>query len=99
MPCTLAPAATFAAIRCTSGCVRSLRLGLNTIYFYGHDLAQAFIGVNAMNKEMTGQAEAVEEILTFDVPDDALERAASAEQKAFTLLYCTNPWYDCSVPQ
>jgi hypothetical protein len=30
-----------------------------------------------MNKVMTSQAEADEEILTFDVPDDALERAGS----------------------
>jgi len=31
-----------------------------------------------MNKETTRQAEADEEILNFNVPDDALERAASA---------------------
>ena len=29
-------------------------------------------------------------ILTFDIPDDALERAAGAEL-AFTLVHCTNP--------
>ena len=30
-----------------------------------------------------------EKILTFEAPDEALERAASAEQNAFTLLhYC-----------
>jgi hypothetical protein len=33
-----------------------------------------------MNKEMTSQAEADEQILTSDFPDDVLERAASAEQ-------------------
>jgi hypothetical protein len=38
-------------------------------------------------------------ILTFDVPDDALERAASVEQNAFTVMYCTNPWYNCGLPQ
>ena len=43
-----------------------------------------------MNKEMTSEAEGDEEILTCDIPDDALERAASAEQTAFTLFYCTS---------
>jgi hypothetical protein len=40
-----------------------------------------------------------EEILAFDIPDEALERAA--EQRAFTLVYCTNGyyWYDCNWPQ
>jgi hypothetical protein len=52
-----------------------------------------------MIKEMTSQAEADEEILTFNVPDAVLERAGSTEQKAFTLFYCTNPWYDCAAPQ
>jgi hypothetical protein len=52
-----------------------------------------------MNEETTSQAEPDEEILTFDVSDDALERAASAEQNAFTLVYCTNPWYNCGLPQ
>jgi hypothetical protein len=40
-----------------------------------------------MNKEMTSQAEADEQILTSDVPDDVLERAASTEQNALTMLY------------
>jgi hypothetical protein len=50
---------------------------------------KAFVGVNAMNKEMTSQAEADEEILTFNIPDAVLERAGSAEQKAlhFVLLH------------
>jgi hypothetical protein len=52
-----------------------------------------------MNKEMTSQAEADEQILTSDVPDDVLERAGSAEQKAFTMLYCTTDWYSCGLPQ
>ena len=62
---------------------------------------KAFIGADAMNKEMTSQAEAYEEILSFGVPDDVLERAASAEQIAFTWVYCTNGWYwyECSLPQ
>ena len=55
--------------------------------------------MNAVKKEMASQAEADDEIFTFDVADDALERAGSTEQTAFTLFYCTNPWYHCSVPQ
>jgi hypothetical protein len=35
-----------------------------------------------MDRELVRQAEPVEEILTFDIPDDALERAASAEPNA-----------------
>ena len=40
-----------------------------------------------------------EDVLTFDVPDAALDRAASAEGQAFTLAYCTHPWYNCPWPQ
>jgi hypothetical protein len=42
-----------------------------------------------------------EEILSFDIPDEVLERAADAEQRAFTLAYCTSGshWYDCGWPQ
>jgi hypothetical protein len=78
---------------------RSQRQGLNTIYFIGVTWRKAFLGVNAMNKELTSQAEADEEILTFNIPDAVLERAGGAEQKAFTLFYCTGPSYGCSVPQ
>jgi hypothetical protein len=52
-----------------------------------------------MDGEVKSQAEADEEILTFDVPDDALERAGSTEQKAATWVYCTHPWYYCEWPQ
>jgi hypothetical protein len=48
-----------------------------------------------MNKAMKSQAEADEEILTFDVPDAVLEQAGSAEQMAFTLFYCTNHSSEC----
>ena len=51
-----------------------------------------------MDDEIKSQAKAGEEILNFDVPDDALERAASAEQ-AYTLAYCTHPWHHCPWPQ
>jgi hypothetical protein len=63
--------------------LRSQRQGLNTIYFMGGSWRKAFIGVNAMNKEMTSQVEADEEILTFDIQDAVLERAGSAEQRGF----------------
>jgi hypothetical protein len=33
-----------------------------------------------------------EQFLTFDTPDEVLERAANAEQ-AYTWAYCTHPWY------
>jgi hypothetical protein len=39
-----------------------------------------------------------DEILTFDVPDDALERAAEpANGPAVTVGYCTQ-WYTCGWP-
>jgi len=42
--------------------------------------------------------EADEEILTFDFPDDALERAAASDgQAAHTIGYCTH-WYHCNWP-
>jgi hypothetical protein len=54
-----------------------------------------------MDDEIKSQAEAGEEILNFDVSDEALERAASAERQAVTRVYCTNGyyWYDCNWPQ
>jgi len=52
-----------------------------------------------LDNGVTSQAEADEKILTSDVPDEVLERAASAEQNAFTMLYCTNDWYNCGLPQ
>ena len=54
-----------------------------------------------MDNEVISQAEGDEKILSFNIPDEALERAASAEQAALTWVYCTNGyyWYDCSWPQ
>jgi hypothetical protein len=40
--------------------------------------------------DVISQAEADEQVLTFDIPDDVLEQTASAERTAFTLVYCTN---------
>jgi hypothetical protein len=52
-----------------------------------------------MDKEVISHPETDEKVLTFDVPDDALERAASAEGKAFTAVYCTRALYfDCGWP-
>jgi hypothetical protein len=54
-----------------------------------------------MDNAVISQAEGDDEMLTFDIPDEVLERAASAEQKALTLAYCTSGynWYDCNWPQ
>jgi hypothetical protein len=54
---------------------------------------------STVDNEATSQAEADQKILTFDVSGDALGRAASAQQNAFTMLYCTNDWYNCGLPQ
>jgi hypothetical protein len=56
---------------------------------------------SAVDNEVTIQVESDEKILNFDASDEALERAASAEQMGFTLVYCTNGyyWYDCNWPQ
>ena len=50
-----------------------------------------------MDNEVTSQGESGEEIFLFDIPDVALELAASAEQKAFTVVYCTYDW--CNAGQ
>jgi hypothetical protein len=52
-----------------------------------------------MNKERISQVKADEEILTFDVSDDVLERIGSADQKAVTWAYCTHAWHYCEWPQ
>jgi hypothetical protein len=36
-----------------------------------------------------------EQILTFDIPDEALEQTASTERQAFTWIYCTGAWQYC----
>jgi hypothetical protein len=52
-----------------------------------------------MDRRMMGKAEPDEELLTFDVSDDTLERIACAEGRASTWAYCTHPWYYCPWPQ
>ena len=56
------------------------------------------MGSGDVDNESTSQDE---KVLSFDVPDEALERAAIAERQAFTWVYCTNGyyWYDCNWPQ
>jgi hypothetical protein len=50
-----------------------------------------------MDRELVRQAETDEGILAFDIPDAMLERAGSAEQKAFTLFYCTHQSSECGL--
>ena len=52
-----------------------------------------------MDNGVISQAESDAKILTSDVPDEVLERAANAERNAFTMLYCTSDWYSCGLPQ
>jgi hypothetical protein len=56
--------------------------------------------VPAMTKsDANGVAERDEESFTFDVPDDALEHAASvAVGNIVTWAYCTQAWYNCGWP-
>jgi hypothetical protein len=39
------------------------------------------------------------QVLTFDIPDEALERAATTEQQAITWAHCTHAWQYCEWPQ
>jgi len=52
-----------------------------------------------MDRDASGLTETDEDILTFDVPDDALERAARvADGAAITIAYCTHDWVACGWP-
>jgi hypothetical protein len=37
------------------------------------------------------------QVLTFDIADEVLERAANAERSAFTLAFCTSNWDSCGM--
>jgi len=51
-----------------------------------------------MNNDANSLAEFDADILTFDVPDDALERAAVVTNgQAITVGHCTH-WWHCSWP-
>jgi hypothetical protein len=39
-----------------------------------------------------------EQVLTSAITDEELERAANAEQSAFTLAFCTSAWDSCGLP-
>jgi hypothetical protein len=51
-----------------------------------------------MDSDVSDVAETDAHILTFDIPDNALERAAGAAP-VITLAPCTLHWYDCTWPQ
>ena len=53
----------------------------------------------AMHSNANDFAETDADILTFDVPDEALERAAGCAALVLTLALCTNDWYNCTWPQ
>jgi hypothetical protein len=56
-------------------------------------------GEAAMNSDAFNQFEADERILTFDIPDEPLERAASIGQQGITWVHCTHAWQYCEWPQ
>jgi hypothetical protein len=59
---------------------------------------ESITGADTVDNETISKAEGDDDVLAFDIPDDVLERAANAEQ-AYTLAYCTHPWYHCPWPQ
>jgi hypothetical protein len=53
-----------------------------------------------MDRNIVEQADLNEDILTFDLPDDVLERTAgTGDARALTWMYCTHVWYNCGWPQ
>ena len=62
------------------------------------DIDSAKFGMTAMNSDVSDRSETRDDTLTFDIPDDDLERAAGGgEGQAITLGYCTY-WYYCRWP-
>jgi hypothetical protein len=51
-----------------------------------------------LENEVNGLAELDDDILTFDVPDDALERAAPPADRRVITLYCTRDPLSCGWP-
>jgi hypothetical protein len=51
-----------------------------------------------LKNDVNGLAELDEDILTFDVPDDALERAAPIADRRIMTLYCTKDPLSCGWP-
>jgi hypothetical protein len=55
---------------------------------------------SAMDSDVGALTSTDEDVLTFDAPDDALERAAGVSgDGAMTWVYCTQGWYNCGWPQ
>ena len=52
-----------------------------------------------MGTEAITQPKSDEYILSFEVPDEALEQAASVERQAFTWIFCTNKCQYWDWPQ
>jgi hypothetical protein len=51
-----------------------------------------------LKNDVNGRAELDGDILTFDVPDDALERAAPIADPRVITLYCTRDPLSCGWP-
>ncbi len=51
-----------------------------------------------LENDLNGLAELDEDILTSDVPDDALERAAPVADRQIITLYCTMDPLSCGWP-
>jgi hypothetical protein len=53
-----------------------------------------------MDSDVVALTATDEDILAFDAPDDALERAAGVSGGgAMTWVYCTQGWHNCGWPQ
>jgi len=51
-----------------------------------------------LENDVNALAELDEDILAFDVPDDALERAARVTDRQIITLYCTRDPLSCGWP-
>ncbi len=47
------------------------------------------------DNQLTQASEVDEDILAFDVADDALERAAVTDGRIVTLIYCSQDYFSC----
>lgn len=52
-----------------------------------------------MDTNSIDEADKEQSILTFDLSDDELERAAGADGQVATFVNCTHLWYYCDMPQ
>ena len=74
-----------------------LRPGELVVYWFKRQPAK---GISAMDTDVRGLAEIEHDILIFEIPDDALERAAGrlSDGGAITIAYCTQDWIACGWP-